>query len=115
MPAWFVYILLSRVKAFMYVGSTNNLCRRLWEHNEGLTQSTKPYRPLQLVAYVAVGTERKARELEKYFKTGSGRAVLKKRILDCAPAKIAGASSSGLSRQSSFFERRRPWSTKLVS
>ena len=34
-----------------------------------------------LVAYVAVPTERKARKLEKYFKTGSGKAVLKKRIL----------------------------------
>jgi hypothetical protein len=41
---------------------------------------------LVLVAYVAVRSERKARELEKYFKTGSGKAVLKKRILtDEAP------------------------------
>jgi hypothetical protein len=39
-----------------------------------------------MVAYIAVRTEKKARELEKYFKTGSGRAVLKKRILtDEAP------------------------------
>jgi hypothetical protein len=38
------------------------------------------------VAYVAVPTVRKAKELEKYFKTGSGKAVLKKRILtDEAP------------------------------
>jgi len=28
-----------------------------------------------------VRTEEKARELEKYFKTGSGKAILKKRIL----------------------------------
>jgi hypothetical protein len=28
-----------------------------------------------------VETERKARGLEKYFKTGSGKALLKKRIL----------------------------------
>jgi hypothetical protein len=34
-----------------------------------------------MVAYVAESSERKARELEKYFKTGSGKAVLKKRIL----------------------------------
>jgi len=31
--------------------------------------------------YIAVQTERKARELEKYFKIGSGKAVLYKRIL----------------------------------
>jgi hypothetical protein len=55
-------------------------------HDAGLVQSTKAYRQLVLVAYVAVRSERKARELEKYFKTGSGKAVLKKRILtDEAP------------------------------
>lgn len=35
----------------------------------------------ELEAYVAVKTEQKARQLEKYFKTGSGKAVLYKRIL----------------------------------
>jgi len=34
-----------------------------------------------LGAYVAIHSERRARELEQYFKTGSGKAVLKKRIL----------------------------------
>jgi len=36
---------------------------------------------LTLEAFIAVKTESKARELEKYFKTGSGKAILKKRIL----------------------------------
>jgi len=81
MPSWFVYILKSSIKDFIYVGLTNDLTRRMYEHEAGLVQSTKAYRPLIQVAYVAVPTERKARELEKYFKTGSGKAVLKKRIL----------------------------------
>ncbi|MCX6142823.1 MAG: GIY-YIG nuclease family protein [Ignavibacteriales bacterium] len=81
MPSWFVYILKSRIKDFIYVGSTNDLIGRMRERDAGLVQSTKAYRPLVLVAYVAVATERKARELEKYLKTGSGKAVLKKRIL----------------------------------
>ena len=81
MPSWFVYILRSSSKDFTCVGSTNNLTRRLREHEEGLVQSTKAYRPLLLEAYVAVSTGKKARELEKYFKTGSGRAILRKRIL----------------------------------
>jgi hypothetical protein len=46
--------------------------------NLGISQSTTPYKPFTLEAYVAVKTERL---LEKYFKTGSGKAVLKKRIL----------------------------------
>ena len=51
------------------------------EHNLGENQSTKAYAPFELSAYVAVKTEKKARELESYFKTGSGKAVLKKRTL----------------------------------
>ena len=58
----------------LYIGSTNNLPRRLESH-----QKDKP--GFRLLGYVAVETEQKARDLEKYFKTGSGRAILKKRIL----------------------------------
>ncbi len=78
---WFVYILKSLNTSFIYIGSTNNLKRRLQEHNDRLSQSTKHYAPFEIEAYVAVNSETKARELEKYFKTGSGKAVLKKRIL----------------------------------
>jgi predicted GIY-YIG superfamily endonuclease len=81
MPQWYVYILRSLTKGFTYIGSTNNLERRLGEHNSGFVQSTKAYIPLEIVAYIAVKTEKRARELEKYFKTGSGKAILKKRIL----------------------------------
>ena len=77
----YVYILNSTIKKFTYIGSTNNIKRRLTEHNDGLVQSTKSFIPLKLSAYVAVETERKARELEKYFKTGSSNTVLNKRIL----------------------------------
>ena len=78
---WFVYFLKSLSNDFLYVGSTNSLERRFAEHNEGMVQSTKGYRPLKLAAFLGVETERQARELEKYFKTGSGKAILKKRIL----------------------------------
>jgi len=81
MLEWYVYVLQSLTREFTYIGSTNCLERRLTEHNEGLVQSTKAYRPLRTVAYVAVESENRARELERYFKTGSGRAILKKRIL----------------------------------
>jgi hypothetical protein len=36
---------------------------------------------LKLAGYIAVPNSQKARELEKYFKAGSGKAILKKRIL----------------------------------
>jgi len=70
---WYVYIIRSSHSNFVYIGSTNDLKRRLEEHNNGLSISTKAYRPFILEAYIAVRTEKKARELEKYFKTGSGK------------------------------------------
>jgi len=80
---WYVYIVTSKKKdSWVYVGSTNDLRRRFKEHVSGLSLSTRPYRPLVLAAYVAVKTEYRARKLEKYLKVGSGKAILKKRILN---------------------------------
>jgi predicted GIY-YIG superfamily endonuclease len=53
----------------------------LKEHNDGLNQSTKHYVPFVLEVFVGVKSKSEALELEKYFKTGSGKAVLKKRFL----------------------------------
>ncbi|HUI31126.1 MAG TPA: GIY-YIG nuclease family protein [Candidatus Acidoferrales bacterium] len=78
---WFVYFLKSLSKDFLYVGSTNSLKRRFAEHNDGMVQSTKVYRPLKFAGLIGVETEQQARKLEKYFKTGSCKAILKKRIL----------------------------------
>jgi putative endonuclease len=78
---YFVYVLKSIDKDFRYVGYTNNLDRRFNEHNLGENQSTKAYSPYVMEAYVAVDSKERAKRLEKYFKTGSGRAVLYKRIL----------------------------------
>ncbi len=81
MPEWFVYFIKSLSRNFTYIGSTDNLKRRLSDHNRGFVQSTKAYHPFEINAYIAVKTKQKARMLEKYFKTGSGKAILKKRIL----------------------------------
>ena len=78
---WYVYILRSMVDKNYDVGSTNNIRRRLTEHNSGKVDSTKSRMPLTLQAYVAVKDQAKAIELEQYLKTGSGRALLRKRIL----------------------------------
>jgi putative endonuclease len=78
---WYVYILSSKKDGRLYVGSTDDLKRRLEEHRQGRCDSTRPRRPLELQAYVAVKDEAVARSLEKYFKTGSGIATLRRRIL----------------------------------
>ena len=56
---WYVYFLKSKVKDFVYVGSTNDLERRLEEHNSGKCQSTKAYCPFDLNSFIAVQTETK--------------------------------------------------------
>jgi putative endonuclease len=78
---WYVYILRSTIDKNLYVGSTNNIRRRLTEHNSGKVDSTKDRIPFSLEAYIAVKDKARAIELEQYFKTGSGRAMLQKRIL----------------------------------
>ena len=78
---WYVYILRSVRDNKLYVGSTNSIRRRLAEHNSGKVDSTKSRRPFILEAYIAVKDQVKAIELEQYFKTGSGQALLQKRIL----------------------------------
>jgi predicted GIY-YIG superfamily endonuclease len=79
---YFVYFLKSRKHPnWVYVGYTNNIKRRISEHKEGLNISTRPYVPLMLISYITTAKEEKAKEIERYFKGGSGKAVLKKRIL----------------------------------
>jgi putative endonuclease len=72
-----VYILQNEAKNFTYKGMTNDLERRLAEHNRGACQSTKPYRPLKIVYFETYDTRKEARAREIYFKTGSGRRLLK--------------------------------------
>ncbi|MBI5765878.1 GIY-YIG nuclease family protein, partial [Candidatus Falkowbacteria bacterium] len=62
----------------IYVGSTSDLRKRIFQHRKGETKSLKN-KVFILESYIAVKTEKVARELEKYFKSGSGRAILKKR------------------------------------
>ncbi|HSB07145.1 MAG TPA: GIY-YIG nuclease family protein [Thermodesulfobacteriota bacterium] len=78
---WFVYILRSSRDNKLYIGSTNDLQRRLSEHNSANVESTKCRIPFTLEAYVAVKDKSRAIELEQYFKTGSGKAIWQKRIL----------------------------------
>jgi putative endonuclease len=78
---YYVYFLRSLSSDYRYVGYTSNLEIRLQQHNDGLNRSTKPYIPFEIDSYIAVGAEQKAKDLEKYFKTGSGIAFSRKRLL----------------------------------
>jgi len=77
---WYTYI-LKMADGEYYVGSTNDLKRRMEEHARGRGVPTKWRLPVALEAYIAVKSEQTARSLEKYLKTSSGKATLRKRIL----------------------------------
>ena len=77
---WYVYF-LDLSNGDIYVGSTNDLKRRFSSHQAGDVPSTRAYRPAILKSYVAVETEGHARELESYFKSGSGKAVALTRLI----------------------------------
>jgi predicted GIY-YIG superfamily endonuclease len=76
---WYVYFLQLNNRD-VYVGSTNDLKRRLSSHQAGEVLSTKRNLPVKLKSYVAVESEALARELERYFKSGSGKAFANKRF-----------------------------------
>ena len=79
MAMWYVYF-LELSNGDIYVGSTDDLRRRIASHEQGQVMSTKAYLPTTLKSYVAVQTEKHARELERYFKSGSGKAFANKRL-----------------------------------
>ncbi len=76
---WYVYF-LKLSNEDIYVGSTNDLKRRFVSHQNGYVTSTKSFRPVSLLSYLAVETEIVARSLERYFKSGSGKAFANKRL-----------------------------------
>ncbi|MBI4262131.1 GIY-YIG nuclease family protein [Candidatus Uhrbacteria bacterium] len=77
---YYVYILQSTVNKELYVGSTEDLRTRVGDHNGGRVQSTKPYRPWDLIYYEAHRTKILARRAELFYKSGQGRRHLKKKL-----------------------------------
>lgn len=77
---FYVYILQSDVKNRMYVGKTDNLKRRLGEHNAGQNVSTKAYRPWTLIFYEAYINRDDASRREKYLKTTQGHQTIRRML-----------------------------------
>jgi len=70
-----VYIIQSQKDLKFYTGITNNLERRLKEHNKGKnsTPSTLERGPFKLVHSESVENRIEARKRERFFKSGAGR------------------------------------------
>jgi len=78
---FYVYVLKSFKDGMLYIGSTNDLRKRLLAHNKGSVASTQLRKPFTLIYYEAYRVEYDARTREKNLKLRSrAHTQLKKRI-----------------------------------
>ena len=80
---YYVYILKSQKDSKrIYVGLTNDIEKRIKEHNSALSYYSKRYAPWELVTFIGFKGKDLAVKFEKYLKNGSGFAFLKRHLLE---------------------------------
>ncbi|HCT53319.1 MAG TPA: excinuclease ABC subunit C [Balneola sp.] len=80
MKFYYVYILESEKDSQWYTGYSSNLKKRISEHKEGLSTSTKNRRPLKLIYFEGCISKKDALAREKYLKSGMGKRYLRNRL-----------------------------------
>lgn len=75
------YIYSLRCKNGFYIGYTKNLKARLERHKKGSVPATADRLPIALEFYMAIADKYKAFSFEKYLKSGSGRAFIRKHLM----------------------------------
>lgn len=78
---YYVYILQSKKDSSYYKGVTEDLKKRVYDHNHGSNKYSLTKIPLELVWYCAFKEKDKALSFEKYLKHGSGHAFAKKHLI----------------------------------
>jgi len=79
---FYTYVLESLKDKNRYIGYTNNLPRRIEEHNKGLNFSTEFRLPFKFVYYEACLNQEDAKRRERYLKTTQGRRFLGLRLIE---------------------------------
>ena len=64
----------------IYTGQTQDLKQRLKEHNSGSVPHTSKFIPWQIRSATAFKSKERALAFERYLKSGSGRAFLKRHL-----------------------------------
>jgi putative endonuclease len=62
----------------LYVGQTDNIQRRLAEHNSGKSKYTQTYAPWKIIYLEEYHNRTDARTREKYLKSTAGKNILRK-------------------------------------
>ena len=77
----YVYILQSEINFDrFYVGRTRDLRARVSRHNSGQVPHTSKWKPWRIKTYIAFSDSERAVAFERYLKSASGRAFIKKRM-----------------------------------
>ncbi len=82
-----VYILINTIGTRTYVGHTNNVEKRLMEHNSGQVTATKAYRPWSILFTESIDSLSRAKHRELYWKSGAGRKNIT-RIMEGFPPRF---------------------------
>ena len=77
----YVYALKSCDSNNSYIGYSTDLKKRLADHNAGKSKHTAKFKPWEIVFYSAFSTKSKAIDFERYLKSASGKAFLRKRLI----------------------------------
>lgn len=77
---YYVYVIESQKSKNWYTGFTNDLRKRLNQHNKGESTWTKDRGPWKLIYYEASLSREDATSREKYLKSGPGKRYLKNRL-----------------------------------
>ncbi len=77
---FFIYILRSQKTRKYYIGCTNNLKKRVKQHNQGQNISTMRDQPWQLIRYKTSNSQEEAYKCEKLIKSYKGGNAFKKII-----------------------------------
>ena len=80
--AFGIYVLQSLKNNRYYIGSTNEMNRRLTQHNRGYVRATRNIKPLELKVFINQGSLKKARSGELRLKRYKSRIILEKVIAD---------------------------------
>jgi len=73
---YYVYILRNE-SGRLYIGYSEDVERRVADHNAGKVFATKPYIPYKLIFYEAYTSMVDAKRREMYLKTTKGRTTIK--------------------------------------
>jgi len=74
---YYVYIIKSLKSAIYYTGIAKDVNLRLTNHNKGKSKFTKGHLPWELIYFEGPYETKKARKIEKFYKSTSGKRELK--------------------------------------